>query len=271
MLRGIVEVFREEGTAAGRLSCPCLDMLWPEQPFTLGTTTLFTCPRSLRSLPHMSALRALNNRLWLPHSDAEAITALLRCILRSVLSLPSLTTLDIHAARDSSDDPMPEADWTDDALPSPASLRHLSLSELSLSAASLRQVCSLLVESLRMTDCTVLAGKDTAVVSIVQPSASALEKVVFSAIGSHALQLRELELDHCTIHQSSGLACDFSPLMTQAGAPHLPHLTKLSLSDIGAVTEREWWQPGLDQACSTASQRLVAAYCAQLTSLHVLC
>ena len=115
----------------------------------------------------MSALRAVNIRLWLPHSDAEAITALLRCILRSVMSLPSLTTLGIHAARELSDDPMPEADWTDDALPSPASLRHLSLSELSLSAASLRRVCSLLVESLRMTDCTVLAGKDTAVVSIV--------------------------------------------------------------------------------------------------------
>ena len=118
------------------------------------------------------------------------------------------------------------------------------------------------------------AGDDAALANDMQPSVYAvarfelcgsLTREPVSAIGSYALQLRGL---HCTPTEESstqGPAWDFSPLMTESSAARLLHLTKLSLPTIWHVTPTESWQ--LEQAFTTASQQLVAAYSAQLTSL----
>ena len=47
----------------------------------------------------------------------------------------------------------PEADWTDRALPSSTSLRYLTLSRVSLSRASVLRLCSLPLQSLKLTRC----------------------------------------------------------------------------------------------------------------------
>ena len=272
LLPGAVQACYAERTATGQLSMLSLWAMQAEQP---GRSTLFTCPRSLSSLPHMSALARVDITVDLP--DCTEATASLRYILRSVLLLPSLTTLEIDADRPGCYQPMPEQDWTDDALPSPVSLRHLALRHVSLSAASFRRLCFLPLESLTMHDCTVLPGKDTPAAEAEQPSASVLQQLAYvgspsralvSAIGSYALQLRELVLTVCIVVQRPSPAWDFSPLMTEAGAARLPHLTKLYLPTPWNVRSNSWL-PELKQACSAASQQLVAAYCAQLTSLQV--
>ena len=128
-----------------------------------------------------------------------------------------------------------------------------------------------------MSNCIVQAGDDAAPVIAAQPSVCTLEKFdlrgslgheVVRTIASHAQQLRELCFRHCCADLSSSVAWDFSPLMTESGAARLPHLTVLSLPTPWDVRSNSW-QPELKQACTTASQQLVAAYCAQLTSLHV--
>ena len=272
LLQGAAEVHRAVRTATGRLSWL---NLWVTQAEEAGRWTLFTCPRSLRSLPHMSALKTL--QITVPLHDIPEKTALLRCILRSVLSLPSLTSLDILVFRQPSGCyRVPELVWTDDALPSPVSLRHLTLRHVSLSAACFRRVCCLPLESLTVLYCTVQAGDDTALVSTAQPSACTLTKLVHfgspscgvvSAIGSYALQLRELCFRYCDDDLPSGPAWDFSSLMIESGGPRLPHLTKLSLPTISLLVSTDDWQQ--EPACTAASQRLVAAYSAQLTSLRL--
>ena len=89
LLQGVATV-HPDGRETGQLSCLRLHITQAEKP---GRWTLFTCPRSLRSLPHMSALETLHITVQL--RDIPEKTALLRCILRSVLSLQSLTTLAI--------------------------------------------------------------------------------------------------------------------------------------------------------------------------------
>ena len=174
--------------------------------------------------------------------------------------------------------PVSELDWTDDALPSAVSLRHLILSGVSLSAASFRRVCCLPLDSLTTSCCILLAGEDSPPVNAAQPSACTLKKLevvgplrreLLSALAPHAQQLRELRLIHCGIDLRSGPAWVFSPLMSESGAPRLPHLTVLSLPTTWDVTRSESWLPEQEQACSTASRQLVAAYSAQLTSLRV--
>ena len=273
LLQGAAVVHRAVRTTTGQLSWLCLWVTQAEKP---GRSTLFTCPRSLRSLPHMSALKTLHITVQL--RDMPGATASLRCIVRSVLSLPSLTALDITwCLGDRRDDPVPQLDWTDDALPTPVSLRHLTLQRLSLSAASFRQMCCLPLESLEVSSCTFQAGDDTKPVKAAQPSAwtmkqlklcGPLRRELISAIGSYAQQLQQLMLRSCGVG-SSGPAWDFSPLMTESGAPRLPHLTVLSLPTTWDVTRSESWLPELEQACTTASQQLVAAYSAQLTWLDV--
>ena len=272
LLQGVAVVHRADKTATGELSFLWLSVRWPELP---GRWTLFTCPRSLSSLPHLSALAWVDITVGLP--DRTEARASLRCILRSVLSLPSLTSLDILGFRQP---PgcyrVPELVWTDDELPSPVSLRHLTLQRLSLSAACFRRVCCLPLESLTVLYCTVQAGDDTALVSTAQPSACTLTKLVHfgspscgvvSAIGSYALQLRELCFRYCDDDLPSGPAWDFSSLMIESGGPRLPHLTKLSLPTISLLVSTDDWQQ--EPACTAASQRLVAAYSAQLTSLRL--
>ena len=274
LLQGAAEVHRADTTATGRLSWLSLWVTQAEKP---GRSTLFTCPRSLRSLPHLSALETLHITVQL--RDIPGATASLGCILRSVLSLQSLTTLAIVAYSAEYQGPLPvsELDWTDDALPSAVSLRHLTLEQLLLPSAFFRRVCCLPLESLEMSDCIVRASDDAAPVIAAQPSVCTLEKFdlngslgheVVRTIASHAQQLRELCFRHCCADLSSSPPWDFSPLMTESGAARLPHLTKLSLPTPWNVRSN-WWQPELKQACSTASQQLVAAYCVQLKSLHV--
>ena len=236
-------------------------------------------PRSLRSLPRISALEQVLIAVDLP--DRTEARASLRCILRSVLSLPSLTSLDILVFRQPSGCyRVPELVWTDDELPSPVSLRHLTLRHVSLSAASFRRVCFLPLDSLEVKNCPVEAGDDAALVSATQSSACTVKELLHfgspsrglvSAIGSHALQLRELSFKHSGVEYPSGQAWDLSPLMTDSGAPRLPHLTKLTLftTTWEFFSCSDLWQPGLQQACTTASQQLVAAYCGQLTWLDV--
>ena len=273
LLQGVATV-HPDGRETGQLSYLRLHITQAEKP---GRSTLFTCPRSLRSLPHMSALETLHITVQL--RDIPEKTALLRCILRSVLSLQSLTTLAIAAYPAECQGPLPvsELDWTDDALPSAVSLRHLILSGVSLSAASFRRVCCLPLDSLTTSCCILLAGDDSPPVNAAQPSAWTMKKLelcgslrgeLVSAIGAYAQQLRELCFRHCGVLRSDP-AWDFSPLMTKAGAPRLQHLTKLYLPAIWNDAASESRQPELKQACSTASQQLVAAYCAQLTWLHV--
>jgi hypothetical protein len=113
---------------------------------------------------------------------------------------------------------VPEADWTDSALPIPASLRELRLPRLSLSASSLRRVCSLpYLESLEVDLCIVQADDDNALTSVAQHSGSAEEasahrwhsRTVFSIIALHAQQLRELDLQFCFFGVTSWNGWDF--------------------------------------------------------------
>ena len=238
LLQGAAVVHRAVRTRTGQLTWL---NLWVTQAEEAGRSTLFTCPRSLRSLPHMSALETLHITVQL--HDIPERTASLGCILRSVLSLPSLTRLSIKTVgRLLRRDRVTEADWTDDELPSPISLRHLTLKQLSLSAACFRRVCCLPLESLEMSNCIVQAGDDTAPVIAAQPSVGTLEKFdlrgslgheVVRTIASHAQQLRELCFRHCCADLSSSPPWDFSPLMTESGAPRLQHLTVLSLPRLG--------------------------------------
>ena len=274
LMQGTVEVHRAERAASGQLSSLDLHVRKPEQP---GRSTLFTCPRSLRSLPHLSALGRLSIDMWL--SDLSEAAVSLRCILRSALSLPSLTALHINALRHAYyDEPVPEADWTDDALPTPSSLRYLVLARLSLSAASVHRLCSLPLVMLMLHSCPLQAGDDAAPVNAALPSVCTLQHLevmgllrceLFSTVASHARQLQQLNFMLSAVDLGSGPAWDFSSLMTESGAPRLPHLTKLSLPRTFHGSTSRPRQPGLEQACTTASQQLVAAYCAQLTSLYV--
>ena len=74
------EVVDAASTATGQLSYLELHLSRLEQP---GRSTLFTCPRSLSSLPHLSAYMTLYIVMRLP-DDTEA-RASLRCVLRSAL------------------------------------------------------------------------------------------------------------------------------------------------------------------------------------------
>ena len=308
-LRSLLPVcIDEKRTRTGLLLCLQLDLDEPklEAP---GRTTLFTCPRSLRSLPHCAGLKQLQLSLGLP--ERVDCPASLPCILRSVLSLPSLKTLGILQQ----DQKFPEADWTDGALPQPASLRHLTLTALSLSAASILRLFSLPLRSLELGHCRVLAGGDDAViraeqtagsrgscnslrslllpesnddrrvlqlyVRATQHSSAGLKRLVCSGPLSHALltmiamqsqlqQLRELDLTGCIVDLRSGPALDLGPLMTASFAPRLPQLTKLHLGASGIRNRGPGHcNPRLERAFTAACQQLVAAYSAQLTSLTV--
>ena len=130
-----------------------------EQP---GRSTLFTCPRSLSCIPQLATLETLHICLELP--EVADRSASLRCVLRSVLSLPSLRRLTISGSSTTREAAVdvnstwwmcPEADWTDRALPSSASLRYLTLSRVSLSRASVLRLCSLPLQSLKLTECAM--------------------------------------------------------------------------------------------------------------------
>jgi hypothetical protein len=300
---GSVDDSREDGKT-GQLRFLRLTVMQEEEA---GRWTLFTCPRSLSSLPPLSGLEDLRVRLRLsPH---VALAATLRCLLRSVLSLPSLQRLDItiHKHWQGS---CPETDWTDAGLPSSASLRYLTLLRLSLSAASVLRLCSLPLDSLDLNGCCLLAVGDNAVylpertagssalrtlslpdgehsLLVLQLSARAAQcasrleqltcrgppsRALLGLIASYAKQLRELNLASCNADLRSGPALDLSPLTTASGAPCLPLLTTLLLPGYPTVYEGESNQrqePELEQAFTTASQQLIASYCAQLTSLSV--
>ena len=125
----------------------------------------------------------------------------------------------------------------------------------------------------------MLAGDEAAPDSAAQPSACTLQRIelcgtvgreLVSVIGAYAQQLRELNFIDCDVVLRSGPGWRYSPLMSETGAPRLQHLTKLSLPKTWSYEScRELRLPGLEQACTTASQQLVAAYCAQLTWLDV--
>ena len=303
LLHAVGLVWAVKRGTRGAVSSFSMSVTQPEQE---GRTTLFTCPRSLGCLPHFAALKALRISVGLPVVEADR-AAPLRCILRSVLSLPSLTQLTIR-----SQDQM-QADWTDCALPSTVTLRHLTLTKLSLSAASVLRLFSLPLESLDVVSCTVLPGDDSALVKAERPvsggalkrlklpscalthstrtlqlyvrwlqrSRSPLEQLncscllsaeLLGLIASHLQQLRELDLKACPVDLCSGPALDFSPLLTASAAPRLPMLTKLAFPIFFGFPDL-WstalWRPELVQTFITASQQLVAAYSAQLTSLDI--
>ena len=155
---GTVHDSREPG-GRQRLWALSLTVERAEQP---GRSTLFTCRRSLRSIAHLATLEALHICMELANAADRA--ASMRCVLRSVLSLPSLRRLTIYGmstTREWTRDVnwthrgplLPEADWTDRALPTSASLRYLTLSRVSLSRASVLRLCSLPLQSLKLTRC----------------------------------------------------------------------------------------------------------------------
>ena len=300
LLHAVGLVWAVKRDTRGAVSSFSMSVTQPEQE---GRTTLFTCPHSLGRLPHFAALKALCVciSVGLPFVEADR-AAPLRCILRSVLSLPSLTQLTIRWQY-----PKMQADWTDCALPSMVTLRHLTLTTLSLSAASVLRLFSLPLESLDVVGCTVLPGDDSALVKAecavsggalkrlklpscalthstrtlqlyvrwLQRSRSPLEQLncscllspeLLGLIASHLQQLRELDLRACPVDLCSGPALDFSPLLTASAAPRLPMLTKLAFPILWSTAPR---RPELVQAFITASQQLVAAYSAQLTSLDI--
>ena len=243
----------------------------PEEPSR--SLLLFSCPRSLRSLPCMSSLQQL--LITVCDTDYEDWSPSLPCILRSVLSLPCLTELSIGF----NSDKKTEVDWVDSALPSPVSLRRLELYRLLLSAASVRRICGLPVESLYLHDCRLLPGGDNAPFNATELSGSGLVELrwawdfshqMLSIFASHAQLLRSLNLDQCRVAEGSGQAWDLSCLMSASGAPRLPHLTELLLPDPSKIGD-EWGRPDLEDTWlfSTTSLQLVAAYSAQLTSLSV--
>ena len=85
-----------EGSRPGQLRYLRLTV---QQPTRRRWSSLFSCPRSLRSLPHFSALEKLSITLdnsTQPPAPTAYWTELLRCILRSALSLASLQTLSIR-------------------------------------------------------------------------------------------------------------------------------------------------------------------------------
>jgi hypothetical protein len=204
--------------------------------------------------------------------------------------------------------PNPMVDWTDSPLPSTFTLRHLSVSRLSLSAAFVRGLLSMPFESLSFDGCEMQASDDNAVINAEQAvgnSSAALRLVLPSCedgarmlqlyvkatqrtgcglqeldccgelrpeqlcLIAYLQQLRILHLRRCTVNLSLGPACDLSPLMTASGTPRLPHLTELSLPMLGSYTDVPC-QSELIQAFANASQQLtVTAYSAQLTSLSV--
>ena len=300
---GAVTDSREKGWTAElrRLS---LTVHQSEEP---GRWTLFTCPRSLRSLPHFSTLETLRIDVKLPGWGNW--TATLRCLLRSVLSLQSLQRL--RVALDCTGQ-RPEADWTDSELPTAASLRHLELSGLSLSASSILRLFSLPLESLDLHGSLVLDGGDDAAVSpeqtvsssasalralslpdssgsgslrtlelyvrLTEQSGSQLERLtcggalsrdLLSLVASRLQQLRELNLEACDVLSSHRVPA-VPALMTMSLAPRLPLLAKLRLPASRPSSKfNGLWQSKLMEAEDAASEQLVAAYSAQLTALAV--
>jgi hypothetical protein len=86
--------------------------------------TLFTCPRSLLFIPHLSTLEELHICMGLP--EQGVCTASLHCILRSVLTLPALQRLRIEGMSEQlwrdwqtwvSSIPPPDLAWTNCSLP----------------------------------------------------------------------------------------------------------------------------------------------------------
>ena len=250
-----------------------------------GRWTLFTCPRSFRSLPRWSAVEFLSVELGLP-SDADWRPSV-RCLLRSVLSLPALQELVLSPARDGLARPEHAMDWTDSALPSSASLSRLTLHGLILSAASIRRLLSLPLQLLSLTDCRLLAGGDNAASSAELTAAGSsssssssptslslpngavrelrcrpLQRELLSIAASHAQQLRALDLSGCTTPLSGAPASELALLLTASGTPRLRQLTKLWLPKYSGSSRS-------DKRHTAASQQLVAAYSAQLTSLAV--
>ena len=137
---------RAGNSQLGRLSLSVLTPKW-------DIPALSTCPRRLGYLPHLCALQSLHLSLTLPE-DADWALRLHR-ILRSVLRLPSLSTLDIEAQPHIIGLRSPRVDWTNIALPSTAPLRHLRLAALSLSAESAVRLCYSPLQSLEPDDCYV--------------------------------------------------------------------------------------------------------------------
>jgi hypothetical protein len=87
---------------------------------------------------------------------ADCFTTL-RCVLRCALSTPSLLRLVIDASQLYKAQQLPVVDWTDRALPTNVSLRHVTLVGLSLPASSILRLCSLPLVSLDLDGCTVSA------------------------------------------------------------------------------------------------------------------
>jgi hypothetical protein len=258
---------------------------------------LFTNPRSLRSLPFVSQLRDVS--VDMERRGRTNWTDTLRCILRSVLGLPSLQRLFITAEEHWSRRRGPEADWTDCELPRADSLRVLGLTRLSLSVASVFRICSLPLNTLHLDGCRILPTCDIAVSSTsalsslslpsadggvgtlqqhavaMQQSGSQLERLfcsgwrsreLLSLVLSHTQQLRELNLDPCALRAAMDPASSPPCLLTAAGAARLPHLTRLHLR---ACDSHNSHNSQMEQPYTAASQQLVAAYAAQLTVLSV--
>ena len=148
-----------------------LDLI-SQQAEEAGRFTLFTCPRSLRSLPHLAGLEALRIHMDLRGTGSSDWTPSLRRVLRSALSLPLLQELAISAKHLWTQQLSATADWTDPALPSAASLRRLTLRRLTLSADSVLRIFSLPLQTLELDDCLVLADSDSEAVSTKQTDGS---------------------------------------------------------------------------------------------------
>ena len=99
-----------------------------------------------------------------------------------------------------------------------------------------------------------------------------LSRELLSIVASCAqLQwLRMLSFHWSTVDLWSGPALDLSSLMTATGEPRLPPLTQLRLPTNRVLGNAgDCCAPEREQAFAAASQQLVAAYSAQLTSLCV--
>ena len=288
-------------TSKGQVSNLGLTVLQPEQA---GRWTLFTCPRSLRCVPAWSALQSLWVTMELrddsgqPDPSRDNWTASVRCLLRSVLSLPSLEMLNLDVEKQWPGRQGPEADWTDGALPNAADLRKVYLRRLSLSAASLQRLFALPLQWLLLHDCFVHDGGHCTFVEAeqsssgstgelsapplpsdarsTQPSGYGLQQLWFSGplsggllslVASQAQQLSVLSIGPMDAAAGSDSVPDFSALMTASGASRLKQLRQLSLSF--GLPDQVTFPHELEPAYTAACQQLVAAYSAQLTALDL--
>jgi hypothetical protein len=146
--------------------------------------------------------------------------------------VPSVRWLDVGTEQQLQQ--RPGADWTDPALPSPVSLRRLTVAGLSLSAASVRRLCTWPLESLWLNKCYLVDG-DELLTGAEQQSKCVLKafgccpplsREIASFIVSQAQQVKKLDVIGHDGYLRLGHALDLSPFMTAAGGPRLPHLTE---------------------------------------------